>query len=162
MMEHDYTRKHRMLNLKVRSYLVKSLFRLSYRFELLRTTTFLAVQYMDLYFSRVFTLRDQFEMMLVAQTCLFIAMKYEEIYPPDLAEWIDPRSKQDIIRLEGEVLKVLDFQLAHYTIEHFAHFHLWNSQEADSHLPTPQPTLRSQLLMDLSLFDLPMRQFKPS
>jgi hypothetical protein len=162
MIEHDYMRKHRLLNLKMRSYLVKYVFRISYKFDLLRTTTYLAVHYMDLYFSRVFTFRDQIEPVAVAQTCLFIAMKYEEIYPPDLADWVDHRHKPDILKLEGEVLRVLDFQLAHYTLEHFAHFQLWHDQEADSQLPAPLPSLRSQLLMDLSLFDLPMRQFRPS
>jgi hypothetical protein len=80
---------------------------------------------MDLYFSRNYTFRDQFEMVSLAQACLFMAMKYEEIYPPDLAEWVDHRHKGEIIRLEAEVLHSLDFQLAHYTLENFLHFSLW-------------------------------------
>jgi hypothetical protein len=162
MIEHSYMRNHRVLNLKMRSYLVKYIFRISFKYSLLRTTTYLAVHYMDLYFSRVFAFRDQFETVAVAQTCLFIAMKYEEIYPPDLSEWVDHRYKSEILRLEADILRSLDFQLAHYTLEHFLHFQLWEGEPLDSQNPLPAPSERTLLLMDLSLYDLPMRQFRPS
>jgi hypothetical protein len=99
MIDHGYMRHHRLLTVKMRSYLVRHIFRMCLKFDLLRTTTYLAVYYMDLYFSRVYAFRDQFETVAVAQACLFIAMKYEEIYPPELGDWVDHRYKNDIIRL---------------------------------------------------------------
>lgn len=161
MIEHGYLRNHHILNLRMRSYLVRHIFRISHKHDLLRTTTYLAVHYMDLYFSRVFNFRDQFETVAVAQTCLFIAMKYEEIYPPELCEWVDHRYKHEILRFEADILRVLDFQLAHYTLEHFMHFQLWENTPNDAPHP-PVLSQRTLLLMDLTLFDLPMRQFKPS
>lgn len=50
-----------------------------YKFK--RSTIFLATYYMDYYFSRHMNLNES-ELVLFAQAALFIAMKYEEIYPP--------------------------------------------------------------------------------
>lgn len=144
----------------MRTYLVRHIVKICEKFTLLRSTLYLAVQYMDLYFSRNYMFKDQIEMVSVAQACLFIAMKYEEIYPPDLSDWVDHRQKGEIIRLEAEVLRVLDFQLAHYTLDHFLHFQLW--QRTEHGCETLKVSDKTLLLMDLSLFDLTMRQFKPS
>jgi hypothetical protein len=160
MVDHCYLRNHKLLSAKMRLYLVRHIFKICEKFELLRSTLFLAVQYMDLYFSRIYTFKDQIEMVSVAQACLFIAMKYEEIYPPDLSDWVDYRQKGEIVRLEAEVLKTLDFQLAHYTLDHFMHFQLW--QRTENECDSQKVNERTLLLMDLSLFDLTMRQFKPS
>ena len=113
-----------------------------------------------MYFSRVYAFKDQIEMVSVAQACLFIAMKYEEIYPPDLTDWVDYRQKGEIVRLEAEVLKALDFQLAHYTLDHFMHFQLW--QQMENGCNSVKVSEKTLLLMDLSLFDLTIRQFKSS
>ena len=160
MVDHCYLRKHKLLSAKMRNYLVRHIFKICEKFSLLRSTLFLAVHYMDLYFSRTYTFKDQIEMVSVAQACLFIAMKYEEIYPPDLGDWVDHRQKAEIIRLEAEVLRALDFQLAHYTLDHFLHFQLWQRTENGSE--SVKVIERTLLLMDLYLFDLTMRQFKPS
>jgi len=103
----------------MRSYLVRHFFKIYRKYHLKRSTLHLAVHYMDLYFCRKLEIQDQLETVSIAQTCLFIAMKYEEIYPPELASWVDRRHIENIIKLEADVLNVLDFQLAHYTLEHF-------------------------------------------
>lgn len=51
-----------------------------------------------------------------AQACLLIAMKYEEIYPPDMKEWVDRRQKEDVIKLEAKILTCLNYQLSHFTV----------------------------------------------
>jgi hypothetical protein len=109
----------------MRSYLVRHFFKIYLRFQLKRTTLHLAVHYMDLYFSRKPHIKDQLETVALAQTCLFIAMKYEEIYPPELTSWVDNKHISTIIHLEADVLHVLDYQLAHYTLEHFKDIVLW-------------------------------------
>ena len=47
---------------------------------------------------------------------MFIASKYEEIYPPDVGEYVyitdDTYSKKQVLRMEHLVLKVLNFDLA--------------------------------------------------
>lgn len=51
----------------------------------------------------------------IAITCLFIASKYEEIYPPFLKEFIDiyrhKYTKREIFIKEDEILSELDFQV---------------------------------------------------
>lgn len=52
---------------------------------------------------------------LVATTCLFIAAKYEEIYPPSLDDFVyicaDTYGKNDIIDMESMILIDLKFGL---------------------------------------------------
>lgn len=116
MVDWGYMLHHRLLNPKMRGYLVRYILRTCHRFSLLRTTAYLAVQYMDLYFAKVHSFADQYETVTITQACLFIAMKYEEIYPPDLSDWVDHRKKHEVLHFEAEVLRTLDFQLAHYTL----------------------------------------------
>jgi Cyclin, N-terminal domain len=113
----------------MRSFLIRHFFKIYLKFNLRRTTLHLAVHLMDLYFWRKQQeeIADQLQTVALGQTCLFIAMKYEEIYPPQLASWLDLRHLRSIIKLEAEVLKVLEFQLGHYTLEHFLQMRLWEA-----------------------------------
>jgi hypothetical protein len=74
--ESGYLRHHKMLTAKMRCYLVRHIFKLYRKFSLLRTTLHLAVHYMDSFFAQRHVFRDQLETVAVAQTCLFVAMKY--------------------------------------------------------------------------------------
>lgn len=121
----------------------------------MRTTIHLAVLYLDLYLARHPMLQDQLEAVAAAQACLFIAMKFEEIYPPDLEDWVERRHRQDVLKLEAAVLKALDYQLAHSTVEHQLALRLWE----DGVTTTND---KMELLADLSLFDLNIRQLRPS
>ena len=91
----------------------------------MRTTLHLAVHYLDLYFSKQMFINDQLEAISIAQACLFIAMKYEEIYPPELKDWVGRNHRPDVLKMEAKILKTLNFQLAHYTVEHFLKLELW-------------------------------------
>lgn len=84
-------------------------------------------------------------------------MKYEEIYYPAIEEWVYNRNRNKIYKLEAEILKMLDFQLNHYTVQHFIDFIQWKKTKENSKL-----TQQTLFLMDLSLFDLSIRQFKTS
>ena len=54
-------------------------------FNLLPETLYLAVLYVDRYLSVVNVLRTNLQ--LVGVTCLYIAAKFEEIFPPDIKEF---------------------------------------------------------------------------
>lgn len=114
--DYCYLRKHKILTFKMRSYLVRHIFKIYRKMSLKRTTLHLAVQYMDMYFSRCSNIKDQMEAVYVAQASLFIAMKYEEIYPPELADWVAGIHHKEIIRIEAEILHLLNFSLIHYTL----------------------------------------------
>merc|ERR1712008_551154 len=65
---------------------------------------------------------------LVGTACMFIAAKYEEIYPPDVTEFCyitdDTYSKRQVLRMEQLVLGVLNFECApptpYFFINHLA------------------------------------------
>ena len=56
------------------------------------------------------------KLQLVGTACMFIASKYEEIYPPDVGEFVyitdDTYNKRQVLRMEHLVLKVLGFDLS--------------------------------------------------
>jgi hypothetical protein len=68
MIDSGYLRNHRVLTYKKRGFLVRHPFKIYIKLSLKHTTLFLAVHYMDLYFSRQTNLLDQFETIAVVQT----------------------------------------------------------------------------------------------
>lgn len=160
--ESGYLRHHKMLTAKMRCYLVRHIFKLYRKFGLLRTTLHLAVHYMDSFFAQRHLFRDQLETVAVAQTCLFVAMKYEEIYPPELSEWVDRRYREEIVKLEAEVLAVLDFQLAQPTLQSFLEMEMEERGESTKCDLEEEESNQTLLLLDLCLFDLTMRQYRYS
>lgn len=70
----------------------------------------------------------------------FVNSKYEEIYPPEVAEFVyitdDTYTKKQVLRMEHLILKVLAFELAvptsHYFLQRFVQ--LTRSCETTLHL----------------------------
>ncbi|KAI3865339.1 hypothetical protein MKW92_016198 [Papaver armeniacum] len=60
---------------------------------------------------------------LLGVTCMFIASKYEEISPPDLADFCyitdHTYSKEDIVKMESDILNSLNFEMGNPTIKSF-------------------------------------------
>jgi len=63
------------------------------------------------------------KLQLVGTACLFIASKYEEIYPPGVGEFAfitsDSYTKKQVLRMEQLVLKVLEFDVSMPTSHEF-------------------------------------------
>lgn len=77
---------------------------------------FTSVRVMDSFFQRCKVSHKSSDLHLVGVAAIFIACKYEEIYPLKVKlmhEKIAHRklSREDIIRKEGEIMTVLDFDL---------------------------------------------------
>jgi len=72
-------------------------------------TLYLAVNYVDRFLSFMSVQRSKLQ--LVGTACMFIAAKYEEIYPPDVGEFVyitdDTYNKKQVLRMEHLVLKVI-------------------------------------------------------
>lgn len=60
---------------------------------------------------------------LVGVAALFIAAKYEELFPPDLAEFVyltdNTYTRDEVLRMEMHILKKLKFELAQPLAIHF-------------------------------------------
>lgn len=86
-------------------------------FKLLPQTLFKAMSLVDRYLSLVPTSFKKLQ--LVGTATLFISCKYEEIYPPSTRSFLELISKQhyteDLVDMEGRILKALDFDLTFST-----------------------------------------------
>ena len=99
------------INCKMRAILNDWLVDVHLKFKLVPETLFLTINLIDRYLSQQQVSRQKLQ--LVGVTCCFIASKYEEIYPPDLRDFVyvtdKAYTKQQILQMEGEVLMALDF-----------------------------------------------------
>merc|ERR1711915_1103197 len=110
----NYMAKQTDITHSMRSILVDWLVEVSEEYKLQTETLHLAVNYIDRFLSYMAVQRSKLQ--LVGAACMFIAAKYEEIYPPDVAEFVyitdDTYTKRQVLRMEHLVLKVLEFNLS--------------------------------------------------
>ncbi len=108
-----YMRFQPDINEKMRGILIDWLVEVHLKFKLLPETLFLTVNLIDRFLSERNILRTKLQ--LVGVSCLFIACKYEEIYPPELKDFVfitdNAYNKQEIIEMENEILSVLKFEV---------------------------------------------------
>ncbi|CAG2160868.1 unnamed protein product [Oppiella nova] len=116
-----YISKQPEINAKMRSILIDWLVEVTEEYKLLDQTLFLAVNYIDRFLSLMSISRQSFQ--LLGTAALFIASKYEEIYPPELSEFVyitdDSYTKQQILNMEKLILKALEFDVSAPTIYYF-------------------------------------------
>ncbi|KAL3985589.1 Cyclin N-terminal domain family protein [Acanthocheilonema viteae] len=87
--------------------------RLQIAFKLLPETQLTTINLLDrCLMARRFTLEKK-EMQLISLGCAVVAAKYEEIYPPEISEYLNScgNTKQEIVRAEINVLHLLNFDL---------------------------------------------------
>ncbi|XP_061165183.1 G2/mitotic-specific cyclin-A-like [Saccostrea echinata] len=109
-----YMKKQQDITNSMRSILVDWMVEVSEEYKLHRETLFLAVNYIDRFLSQMSVQRSKLQ--LVGAASMFLASKYEEIYPPDVGEFSyitdDTYTKKQVLRMESLVLKVLSFDVA--------------------------------------------------
>lgn len=100
--------------IKMRGILVDWLVSIHMKFRLVPECLYLAVNIVDRYLAKVPIEKDTLQ--LVGMTSLFIAAKYEEIYPPEVKDfvYISDRSytKQEVLDLELEILDLLEYNVS--------------------------------------------------
>ncbi|EJD75428.1 hypothetical protein LOAG_17422 [Loa loa] len=87
--------------------------RMQITFKLLPETQLTTVNLFDrCLMARRFTLEKK-EIQLISLGCAVVAAKYEEIYPPEISEYLNScgNTKQEILRAEIKVLHILNFDL---------------------------------------------------
>lgn len=114
MAKHNYMSKQPDISHSMRSILVDWLVEVGEEYKLQTETLYLAVSYIDRFLSYMSVQRSKLQ--LVGTAAMFIASKYEEIYPPDVGEFVyitdDTYNKRQVLRMEHLVLKVLGFDLS--------------------------------------------------
>ncbi|XP_069828194.1 cyclin-A1 [Dendropsophus ebraccatus] len=116
-----YMKKQPDITSAMRTILVDWLAEVREEYKLRNETLFLAINYLDRFLSCMSVLRGKLQ--LVGTAAILLASKYEEIYPPDVDEFVyitdDTYSKKQLLRMEHVLLKVLAFDLTVPTINQF-------------------------------------------
>lgn len=155
-----YLEKHPEITSDMRVILVDWLVEVAQEYKLRSETLFLAVNYLDRFLSgTAFVKRGKLQ--LVGTAALMIAAKFEEIFPPELNEFVyitdSTYTKKQLIRMEHVLLKVLGFRLTAATAKQFLRQFL---------LVHPVDGTTENLAMylsELSLLDMePFLHYRPS
>ena len=109
------------ISFKMRQILVDWLVDVHFKFKMIPETLFVCINLIDRYLEKEQV--DRNKLQLVGITALFIAGKYEEIYPPHIKEFSDVTdktySKYEILQMESNILLALQFNLTFPTSYRF-------------------------------------------
>jgi len=109
----NYMESQRHINERMRAILVDWLVEVHLKFKLVPETLYLCVNLIDRFLKDREVSRQKLQ--LVGVTCLLIASKYEEIYPPELRDLVyicdSAYTKTEILNMEETVLKALKYQI---------------------------------------------------
>jgi cyclin B len=116
-----YMSKQTEINEKMRAILVDWLIQVHNRFSLLQETLYLTVSIIDRYLqSRPV---PKAKLQLVGVTAMLIASKYEEMYAPEVRDFVyitaNTYSSLDIQNMESEMLRALDYSFGNPLCLHF-------------------------------------------
>ena len=116
-----YMEKQPDINYNMRSILVDWLIEVSEEFSLDNRTLYLAVSYVDRFLSIMSVQRGKLQLVGVAS--LFIAAKFEEIYPPDATDFVyvtdDTYTLEQLLRMERFILETLGYNVSAPTFGDF-------------------------------------------
>lgn len=101
------------INEKMRGILIDWLVEVHLKFKLISETLFLTVNLIDRYLEKKPILRTKLQ--LVGVTSMLIACKYEEIYAPEIRDFVyitdKAYTKEEILQMENEILQTLNFNI---------------------------------------------------
>ena len=110
---YGYMSKQPEINPKMRAILIDWLVDVHLKFKLTKETLYITVNIIDKYLSEEKIQRNKLQ--LIEITSMFIACKYEEIYPPKLKDHVyitdQTYTKEDIILMELSILAKLNFDV---------------------------------------------------
>ena len=153
-----YMKNQTDINEKMRAMLIDWLIDVHFKFKLKADTLFLTIWLVDKYLSLKKVKRSKLQ--LIGVTCMLIACKYEEIYSPEVFDFVyiteNSYEKKDIIDLEMEILTLLDFNVTVPTSNSF--FEIISSLLSFS----TQEFYLGKYLLEMFLLDYRSLKYKPS
>jgi len=109
----SYMNNQTDITARMRAILVDWLVEVHQKFKMQPQTLYICVNVMDRYLERKAVKRD--ELQLIGCTALWTASKIEEIYSPEVQDFVQISDRAfkraDLIAMEGQILNVLDFKL---------------------------------------------------
>jgi hypothetical protein len=117
----NYMTRQLDINERMRAILIDWLVEVHNKFKLSQETLFLSTNIIDRFLSVENIERSRLQ--LVGVTAMLIASKYEEIYAPEVRDFIyitdNAYTRQDILQMENRILRALGFQLGAPIALHF-------------------------------------------
>jgi hypothetical protein len=108
-----YMKSQTDINEKMRSILIDWLVEVHLKFRLVPETLFLTINLIDRYLNKKVIMRNRLQ--LVGVTAMLIACKYEEIYAPEVKDFVyitdKAYTKEEIFAMENDILFTLDFNV---------------------------------------------------
>jgi hypothetical protein len=109
----SYFDKHKDINKQMRAILIDWLVEVHLKFKLLAETLYVTVSIIDRFLERDSVPRAKLQ--LVGVTSMLIASKYEEIYAPEIRDFVyitdKAFTKDEIIEMEHRILSKLNFDV---------------------------------------------------
>eukprot|EP00960_Hanusia_phi_P011138 326459-Hanusia_phi.AAC.2 len=154
----NYMSQQDDINEKMRAILIDWLVEVHLKYKLRHETLFLTVNILDRFLAVQKVNRQRLQLVGVAS--LMIAAKYEEIYPPEIRDYIyicdNAYSREQVIQMEQTILAKLNFRLTVPTPRSFLK-RFCKAAQGDSRL-----LLLISYLLELSLLDYSFLKYKPS
>ncbi|KAL4137290.1 hypothetical protein PRIC2_000812 [Phytophthora ramorum] len=138
-----YMARQSDITAKMRAILVDWLVDVHYKYGLLPQTLHIAVLLLDRYLEKSLTVERQ-RLQLVGVSAMFIAAKYEEIYPPEAVDFVkitdNAYTREQVFQMEAKMLAAVGYRVTFPTafqfmkrflkasrtcddrVEHFAHY----------------------------------------
>lgn len=109
----NYMNRQNDVNEKMRGILVDWIIEVHLKFKLLPETLFLTVGLIDRYLEKTQIMRTKLQ--LVAVSAMLIASKYEEIYAPEVRDFVfitdNAYTREEILTMEMSILTTLQFNI---------------------------------------------------
>ncbi|XP_055457901.1 G2/mitotic-specific cyclin-B1 [Psammomys obesus] len=142
----------------MRAILIDWLVQVQMKFRLLQETMYMTVSIIDRFMQNNCVPKKMLQ--LVGVTAMFIASKYEEMYPPEIGDFAfvtnNTYTKHQIRQMEMKILRVLNFSLGRPLPLHFL-----RRASKIGEVDVEQHTL-AKYLMELTMLDYDMVHFAPS
>lgn len=117
----DYMKNQTELTEKMRTILIDWLIQVHAKFNLLQETLYLTVYLLDRYLAQADVKRS--ELQLVGVTAMLLASKYEEMYAPEIGDFVyitdNAYNKHKIMAMEQQMMKTLQYDLSNAFCLHF-------------------------------------------
>ena len=156
--KYNYMKEQKEINEKMRSILIDWLIDVHHKFRFSDETLFMTVFIIDRYLS--VNQITKLKLQLLGITSLLIACKHEEIDLPKIDDFIyitdNAYVKDEVIRMENYVLKVLNFELLYPSpIKFYEYLSIYFNFDKKMHL-------MGKYLMESFLVDIKCTKYKPS
>lgn len=154
-----YMRNQTDINEKMRAILIDWLIEVHLKFKLYPETLYLTVNLIDRYLEKEEVMRQHLQ--LVGVTAMLIASKYEEIYAPEVRDFVyitdKAYTKEEILKMEYKILTTLNFNTTTSSSYRFLEriYKLW--ENGDEKVFT-----LSRYFLELSLVEYRMLKHYPS